>query len=76
MASLITAEAVATVEKGLLAMKALTSNCDFTPLLARLHKLASRFQKELENEREEFTQSLLELCRYLVNSVRQRNRDL
>ena len=76
VASLITFDAVGTVEKGLLAMKALTSNCDFTPLLARLQELAFRFQKDLANEREEFTLSLLELCRYLVNSVRQRNREL
>ena len=76
VASLITADGIARVEKGLLAMKALNSNCDFTPRLPRLQELASQFQTDLKNEKDEFTLSLLETCRDLMANVRQKNRDL
>ena len=67
------------IEKGLQAMDALKTTCDFSNQTRRLKQLARYFESTLETESkgdDDYTQSLLEYCRTLLKRIRQHSLDL
>ncbi len=73
--TLIHSEQVATIEKGLLAMRALGSTCQFSPHASRLRELVQWLEggEELDAE---YTSHLLEHCRELLRQICSQNSDL
>lgn len=67
------------IEKGLQAMKALQSTCDFSNQIGRLKKLTKQFESIIEkdqNDSAEFTELLLDYSRTLLKTIRRQNLDL
>ena len=74
--SLIHTEHTSQVEKGLQAMEALGSVCDFTSQTARLQELAKQFSVLAEKESDDFDETLLDHCNSLLRLIQLKNRDL
>ena len=70
---LIQTDQPVTLEKGLLAMRELTSMCNFTAVSARLVALVRQFESSKLDLDTEYTEHLLEHCRALLRDIRQRN---
>ena len=76
--TLIHSQQVGTIEKGLLAMRALSTTCQFSPHSARLKGLVKWFEEgegglELDAE---YISHLVEQCKELLKQIRTQNRDL
>lgn len=76
---LIHCEQLVRIEKGLLAMRALTGTCRFSAESARLKELISwleNYSVGPDGVDIEYVNSLLERCRSLLRSIRSQNLDL
>lgn len=76
---LIQSDQVAMIEKGLLAMRTLSSSgtCSFSATAARLRALVTRFESSKESELDaEYAASLLEHCKELLKEIWKQHLDL
>ena len=65
------------IEKGLLAMRALSGTCSFSATSARLRALEKQFESRQNPELDtEYTEHLREHCRALLKDIRKHNLDL
>ena len=75
--ALIHSDQLMVVEKGLLAMRALSGTCNFSAQSARLKELVRQLESGAEAELDtEYTNYLLEQCRTLLKDIRSQNLDL
>lgn len=74
---LIHSDQLMVIEKGLLAMRALSGTCSFTGELSRLKELVRQWESGAGAEVDtEYTNQLLEHCRALLKYIRNQNLDL
>lgn len=74
---LIQSDQLVVVEKGLLAMRALSGTCNFSAAWTRLQALTRQLEQSGRDQgSDEYAENLLEHCRALISDIRKHNHNI